>query len=194
MSICLKVVLKKSKQFLLLLIVLTAGVSLFPQEIHVESLNRDGGMILLNCRILLSDTEQLLSALDAGNRVRIGIRLREDSPTVSLLTPRARQFEYQREVSWDPVERLYVIEEQDGERRFFPHKDALLDTVLSFKKLPVTINSGEHSFRLRGEIQWKILIPPLNILSPFLPKLHARTQWKQVGILQPGCCSGDRET
>ncbi len=175
-------------------LLITAGFFLYPQEIHVDSVNRHGEIILLNCRILLSDSEQLLSALDAGNRVRIGIRLREDSSTISFFNPRARQFEYQREVRWDPVERLYVIEEQDGERRFYSHKDALLDTVAFFEELPVTIDSGEHSFRLRGEIQWKMLIPPLNILSPFLQKLHTTTPWKQIEISRPKSESGDKGT
>ena len=33
---------------------------------------------------------------------------------------------------------------------------------------------------VQGEIRWRILNPPLNILSPFLPGLRSRTEWTEL--------------
>lgn len=190
MSICSKVVLKKSKRSVLVLLALTAGIFLHSQEVSVDSVRRHGEIFLLDCRILLEDTRRLLSSLNEGNTVMIGIRLREGSSESSLFNPRAGYYEYQRRVSWDSVERLYVIEDPEGERRFFSHKDALLDAVLSFRELPIQVPSGKHSFRLRGEIQWKMLLPPLNILSPFLTKLRSAGEWKMIDLYRQKSSAG----
>jgi len=185
LSICSKVVLKKSKHALFVFFLLNSVLSLFSQEVSVDSVRRHGELFLLDCRILIENTERLLSSLDEGNTVMLGIRLREASSESSFFTPRAGYYEYQRKVSWDAVERLYVIEEPDGRRRFFSHKDALLEGVQSFRNLPIMVPGGEHSFRLRGEIQWKILLPPLNILSPFLTSLHSAGEWKVIDLYRP---------
>ena len=166
------------------------GLTLLSQEVSVDSVRRHGELFLLDCRILIDDTERLLSSLDEGETVMLGIRLREASAESTFFNPRAGYYEYQRKVSWDSVEGLYVIDEPEGRRRFFSHKDALLDAVQSFQDLPIMVPGGKHSFRLRGEIQWKILLPPLNILSPFLTSLRSAGEWKVIEFYRPKSKAG----
>ena len=113
MPLCIysKAVLKKNNSAVFFFLLGATVFGLYAQEIQVNSVRRNGGIFLLDCRILLDDTGQLITALDAGDTVMVGIRLNQSSSDYFFFSSKAEYYEYQRRIRWDPIERLYVIEE-----------------------------------------------------------------------------------
>ena len=180
--VSLKTALRKSRVLavsLLLLLILLIPQDAVSQQLEVRTVRSSDSLIFVDCRITSLDKERLLGALDRGDTVQIGLRFRGEGP--GLLEAGAAPLSglHQR-ARWDRIEKLYVIE-RDGVKSYYLHKDALLSELLFFRDIPLRQREdGGSGTLIQGEIRWRILNPPLNILSPFLPGLRSRTEWTEL--------------
>ena len=128
------------------------------------------GEIHADCRINGADSETILATLDKGDIIRIRIWVRERGGKAT------RRAEYVVSALWNTIDKMYVIK-KNSSREYYLHKDSFLDALLTFRNIPLKVLPGETETSVRGDIFWKILTPPLNILSPMLPGIRSSIPW-----------------
>ena len=173
---------------LLPLLFLVGAVAVQALELRVVSVRAVPGGCRVDCALSGFDRERLLRALDDGDTVEVLLRIRGSAPARFLPEERDSSGTLRRRARWDAIEKLYLIEE-GGERRFFPHKDAFLAALLTFDGVETDAPRGNSGYALQGEIAWRLLNPPLNILTPFLPGLRSQTGWYSI----PTCSREDAD-
>lgn len=149
-------------------------MGLFGEDLSLrrEEYPDDGGKIA--CRFDFIDREELLNALDEGETVHLLLSIRSASPRRYSLNGEGERKLLSRSARWDSIEQLYIIRNR-GSKEYYLHKDAFLSAFLEFVTPELGEGTEEHYFR--GEVRWRELHPPMNILSPFLPDLYQRTDW-----------------
>lgn len=164
-----KTVLKKSRLLLIL------SIALLSLGIYGEALDlsrtEDAGV---RCRFDFIDREELLAALNRGETVQLILSVRSASPRRYTLSSEGELSRLSRNARWDSIEQLYVVR-RGNSKEYYLHKDAFLAAFLEFHPSDLDPSAGEYYFR--GEVRWRELQPPMNILSPFLPDLYQRTGW-----------------
>ena len=177
--VSLKTALRKSRRLTVSLLILLIPQDAVSQQLAVRIVRSSDSLIFVDCRLTSFDEERLLGALDRGDTVQIGLHFRGEGPGLLESGSGLPLSGFRRRARWDRIEKLYVIE-RDGVNSYFLHKDALLLELLVFRDIPLKTGEGGTGTLVQGEIRWRILNPPLNILSPFLPGLRSRTEWTEL--------------
>jgi hypothetical protein len=187
--VSLKTALRKSRLLIFSLLLLLIPLDAVSQQLEVRTVRSSDSLIFVDCRLTSLDEERLLGALDRGDTVQVGLRFRGGGPGLLESGVGAPLSALRRRARWDRIEKLYVID-RDGQKSYFLHKDALLSELLVFRDVPLRTEEKKSGTFVQGEIQWRILNPPLNILSPFLPSLRSRTEWTEIPLRHSAQGSG----
>ncbi len=172
--------MKKSRYLIILLFALVPALygensgESFDIQIVTGGTNSD-----YSCNITGLDNERILSGLDGGDTIRIRLWVKEWTESGKGWKKESIQSIYTVHASWNVIDKMYVIEKENS-REYYLHKDAFLENLLTFSSVPVKGYPLTAQIRMRADILWQVLPPPLNILSPLLPKLRSSIPWTTV--------------